>query len=178
MIGIRAKKNSNPEEIWEENFKIIRNNLNEESGKLLTEELYEHYSDEVGVEKIIKFLETQDKIEEINNQNIMNFGSILFFENTKINYYNSYKYEQEENEDEEDTNFRNKITKKNTDYNFNTIKLSLLKYFLNELVEDIPTSEILRNKEDVLEFTKMFQIKFLYEYLIPISELKDEDLYN
>ena len=52
MIGIPAGQKSDPEEVWQNNFNTIRDNINEEIGKLLVEDLYDFYTEEVGIEKV------------------------------------------------------------------------------------------------------------------------------
>lgn len=178
MIGIPAGQKSDPEEVWQNNFNTIRDNINEEIGKLLVEDLYDFYTEEVGIEKVIKYLETQDKIEESSFNSSMDFGNFLLFTDNKINYKNDIN-EREDflDEDDVDERFSKKIEHP-TQYNVDAIKSNILKYFLNELVEDIPTDSILRDEKDVKDFIKMYEIKFLHERLIPISELKGDGFQN
>lgn len=162
MIGKPAGKNSDPNDIWEINFSKIRDNINEKFGKELIDDLFEFYSDEIGLDKLSSYLEEQDRIESLNNYGFSNFGTFILKESNKIDYNT---LEEEEKKEEEEEKF---ISKK--EYNSEAIKSSLLKYFLNELVEDIPTNSILVSDEDAINFIKAYQIKFLYEIIIPSLE--------
>jgi hypothetical protein len=51
-----------------------------------------------------------------------------------------------------------------------------LSYFIQELVEDIPTNSILRDEKDVNDFIKVFEVKFLYEYVIPTLKALNKNI--
>ncbi len=167
MIGKPAGINSNPHEVWENNFNVIKNNVDEKFGNDLVEDLYEYYTEEIGINKLITYLEEQDRIDSLNNYGFMDFGMIL-----KGNKKNNYIKKSKIDEDEESNSF--KISNEAPKINIKVIKSNLLKFFLNELVEEIPTNSVFTSKEDVIDFIKSYQIKFLHEVVIPIANM-DED---
>ena len=85
-------------------------------------------------------------------------------------YYKQNFKNEEDDEDEEKTFIKKKVE---PEYDLQLIKTRLFQYFIEELVEDIPEDAILQNEQDVVDFIKMYEVKFLYEHLIPISELKN-----
>lgn len=180
MIGTPVNKNANPNQTWEQNFKIIKENLNESFGKVLLNDLFEYYSEELSIDKIVNFLEIQDKIEQNNQGQILQYGNIVFFENNKISYYLNNDFNRDEDDDDEiDANFsKHNLKNINPEYNIEVIKISLLKYFFDELVENIPLDTILKDNNDVIDFIKMYQIKYLYEFLIPMLKFKGINLNN
>lgn len=169
MIGIPANNKITPEEVWQDNFKIIQNSMNADYGKIIINDIFEYYIEEIGIEKLINYLQAQDKIEQINDYNFINYQSIFFEQR-------SFEYKIDKRNklyDEEDNNLIN--NQKNIEYNYELIKANLFRYFIQEMVEEIPENSILRDEKDVNDFIKMYEVKFLYEYVIPISELNDDE---
>lgn len=170
MIGIPADKNAKPDDVWKKNFEIVKDCMNEKYGKEIIERLYDYYLEEIGLDKIVNFLKFQDKIEELNGGSFVDYGN-FFIENKRISYY---KNDNDEDDDEDDK----KIIPKKYEYNIEIIKTNLFKYFIQELVEEIPEDAFFQNQEDVIDFIKMYEIKFLYEFLIPVLDLKGKELKN
>ena len=176
MIGIPVNKNTyKPEDVWKENFNLIKDCMNEKYGKEIKEDIFEYYTDEVGIDKVVYFLKLQDVIEEISEGKFIDYGN-YFKENKQLNYIKNHKEDEEENDDEE--NIYESKKRQSTEYDYNLIKSSLFGYFIHDLTEDIPIDSILQNKNDVVEYIKMFQVKFLYERLIPVLKLKMKDFKN
>ncbi len=165
MIGRPADINANPNDVWEHNFKKITENIDVKFGKELTNDLYDFYIEEIGVEKVVKFLEEQDRLLSLANYGYMDLDSVILKEDNKINYINP---PEDFNEDEEDESDKTK-----EEYNADTIKASLLKNFLNQLVEEIPTNSVFISGTDAIDFIKTYQIKFLYEVIIPSLEVNN-----
>ncbi len=161
MIGKPADINANPNDVWDHNFKKITENIDKKFGKELTDDLYNFYVEEIGLEKVVKFLEEQDRLLTLANYGYMDLDSVILKEDNKINYN---KPPEDFNEDEDESD------KTKEEYNIDTIKASLLKNFLNQLVEEIPTNSVFISGTDAIDFIKTYQIKFLYEVIIPSSE--------
>lgn len=170
MIGIPVNNKKNPEDVWQENFRVIQSSMNEKYGKKIINDIFEYYIEEIGIEKIIEFLKVQDKIEQFNEHNFINYGNV-FFEQRGILYKKITNKKSDDDDDENDLI----VNKKNIEYDFELIKSSLFRYFIQEMVEDIPEDSILRDEQDVNDFIKMYEVKFLYEFVIPISEINDMD---
>lgn len=171
MIGIPVNNKKNPEDVWQENFRVIKSSMNEKYGKKIINDIFEYYVDEIGIEKIIDFLKIQDKIEQFNEYNFISYGNI-FFEQRGILYKKITNKKSDDDDGDENDLI---VNKKNTEYDFELIKSSLFRYFIQEMVEDIPEDSILRDEQDVNDFIKMYEVKFLYEFVIPISEINDMD---
>jgi hypothetical protein len=165
MIGIPANNKSSPDEIWEENFRVIKNTLNENYGKIIKDDLFNYYTEEIGITELINFLKVKDDVEKFSGFRFTNTGNV-FIELKEIPYISK-------NFDEEADVF---INKKEEKYNYDIIKASLLSYFIQELVEDIPTNSILRDEKDVNDFIKVFEVKFLYEYVIPTLKALNKNI--
>lgn len=169
MIGIPANNKTTPEEVWQDNFKIIQNSMNADYGKMIINDIFEYYVEEIGIEKLIDFLKIQDKIEQFNEYNFINYGSI-FFEQKGFEYKINL---QTKINNEDDNDFIE--NPKDIEYNYDLIKTNLFRYFIQEMVEEIPENSILRDEKDVSDFIKMYEVKFLYEHVIPISEFNDQE---
>lgn len=172
MIGIPVNEKLTPEQVWQKNFRVIQNSMNETYGKKIINEIFEYYTDEVGIDKVVDFLLIQDKIrtENENDFEFINYGN-FFFEQKNISYYKNTEELNKDEDDDENHSFIKKQTK--IEYDYQLIKSRLFQYFIEELVEEIPQDSILRDEQDVIDFIKMYEVKFLYECLIPISEIKD-----
>jgi len=170
MIGIPANNKISPEQVWQENFKLIRNSMDEQYGKKIMKNISDYYTEEIGLEKIVDYLMIQDKIRDMEDFSIVDHQSSFFEENKGLVYYKQNFKNEEDDEDEEKNFIKKKVE---PEYDLQLIKTRLFQYFIEELVEDIPEDAILQNKQDVVDFIKMYEVKFLYEHLIPISELKN-----
>jgi surface antigen len=68
MIGIPANNKSSPDEIWEENFRVIKNTLNENYGKIIKDDLFNYYTE---------WKRLFDKNTTLQNPDLLEVGSEL-----------------------------------------------------------------------------------------------------
>ena len=164
MIGTPVEPNWDPNTIYQYNFDSIKENIDIKLSKYISDEIYQYYAEEIGTEKVIDFLIVQDRISEVH--------SSRFF---SPSYYLPSSYDEDDyDSDEEDNKFSFKQRVSVPKYNIIAIKGSLVKYFLTELVYDIPSNSLFCNRKDVEDFVKMYELKFLYENVIPLSDFKGQ----
>lgn len=56
-------------------------------------------------------------------------------------------------------------------YSLDEVKNRLVQYFVRRLVYNVPNDRTFSSPEEALDFVKVYEQKFLYEYLIPMTKL-------
>lgn len=159
MIGTPIESVWDSDTIYHLNFVILKENIDAELSFYISEEIYKYYHDEIGIDRIIAFLIYEDE----KNGDLDD----LFNEYYKIKKMND---DLDNEDDDEDLKTVEKWKKSLRVYNNTLIKSKLVKYFLTEMVYEIPSTAIFCKREDVINFIKMYEQKFLYELVIPNSD--------
>jgi len=149
-------------QIHEINYQSVKSNIDNELAMYFQTDIFNYYLEEVGIETVYDYIESQDRINYYNDT--------AGYDVPKDTDY--YAYPENDDDSKQQKSFDKIMSKKKTVFNIPLIKDKLQRHFLKELIENIPLDKILKSRDEVFSFVKMFEQKFLYEILIPVSKRK------
>lgn len=150
---------SDEEKTRRANLDYMQSHVKEVSD-FVTHEIPEYYLKEAGIETILDFLIVEDSSNFRIQHGMVTPGTITF-KGTEP---------KRDNESEIDYILRaNKIP-----YTWKEIKGRLVQYFIRRMQANVPRDHMFTTLEEVWNFLKVYEQKFLYNYMIPMSKMAEK----
>lgn len=152
-----SSENLSPEQIKEHNLDLIRKNL-KMYFKYITDEIFEYYLKEVGIEPILDFLSVED-------------GSNFLLQAGHTEQPNPVKFNQTDVNIPDEDPVQRVIRQNKIPYTRKEIQMRLVQYFIRRLVANVPEDKKFQNTNEITAFLKMYEQKFLYGYLMELAKV-------
>lgn len=147
------------------NYEMIKDNIDSELALYFSNDIFNYYVEEVGLETISFFIDLQ---EQKSYQLEMGLTDEEFLEYLDMDEEIKADKEEEEDSDSKEQNlFKRIMSIKHKAYNTLLLSEKLQRHFLKELIDNIPKDKLFSGREEIFNFVKVIEQQFLYEILIP-----------